>query len=196
VTIKLHFNSEAYVWHEAAGHKITEEALFNRKDQYFFEALTQKYPDDQERRDFFVSAFLNNPDFWIGDWRHEDVVAFHKSRLRRTNSLIFNFNSDVENIIEFMEEKKVTLKNLLLNDGDRPSIIKNRSSIIGGVTDETISLLDKGFCFLKQPTDNPFWQKESFKLHKYRYFLSLPKEVLITNLNQLANRGLGAHIAA
>lgn len=188
VTIKLHFNSEAYIWHKDAGERISETALFSRKDQYFFEALTNKYTDDHDRREFLVSAFLRDQNFWIGEWRHEDIVAYHKNRLRRSNSLIFNFNADVENIIEFMDEKKVTLKNLLTNDGDRPFIIKNRSSIIGGVTDETIALLDRGFCFLKQPTENPFWQKESFKLHKYRYFLSVPKEVLISNLNQLAHR--------
>jgi hypothetical protein len=195
VTLKLHFNSEAYVWHEAAGHKIKEEALFKRTDQYFFEAMTAKYPDQDEQRQFFVSAFLRDQNFWIGDWRQDDVVAYHKNRLRRANSLIFTFNSDVENITEFMDEKKVPLKKLLLNDGDRPLLIKHRSSIIGGVTDETISLLDRGFCFLKQPTENPFWKAESFKLHKYRYFLSIPKEVLVTNLNLLANRGLGAQKA-
>jgi len=188
VTIKLHFNSEAFIWHSKAGEKISENALFSRKDQYYFEALTNKYTDDHERREFLVSAFMFNPNFWIGEWKHEDVVAFHKSRMRRANSLVFNFNSDVDNIKEYMDEKKVSIKTLLLNDGDRPAIIKQKSAIIGGVTDETISLLDRGFCFLKQPTENPFWKQESFKLHKYQHFLSVPKEVLVSNLNQLALR--------
>lgn len=186
VTIKLHFNSDAYTWREDAGRKITENALLTRNDHHFFEALTYKYRDTEERRDFFVSAFLFNPNFWVGEWQQEDVVAHHRNRLKRTHSLVFNFNADVENVIEYMKENKVTLKNLLLNCGDRPTIIKNRSSIIGGVTDETLALLDRGFCFLKQPTENPFWQREAFKLHKYSAFLSIPKEVLLNNLNQLA----------
>lgn len=188
VTLKLHFNEESFIWHPEIGRKISADALMRRKDSAFFEALNRKHPDTEDRRDYLISGFLLNKDLWIGEFLEKEVVAFHKQRMVRVHSLEHVFASDCENIRDYMLETQKKISDLLkLTDNDRPPIIAERSDILGGVTDETLSILDLAFDYTSQESENPVWSKTRLKLRKYKRFLEVPKPTLIHHLNLLAS---------
>lgn len=187
VTLKLHFNSEGFNWTDGAGKKIGVEALQKRKDRAFFDRLNQKHPDTEDRREYLISGFLYNPNLWIGEFLEKEVVNFHRKRLVRLKSIEHLFASEVESIHDYMLETKTSIRNLLkLTDGDRPAIIADRSKILGGVSDETLALIDKAFNFTKQDTNNPLWSQERLKLRKYKWFLSVPRDTMLYHFNLLA----------
>lgn len=187
VTLKLHFNEDGFTWHPDIGRKISPDALMKRNDSIYFEKLNQKHPDTEDRQNYLISGFVLNKDLWIGEALEKDVVNFHKQRMIRIHSLNHVFASECENIRDFMLESKRSIRDLLkLTDGDRPAIIAERSDILGGVSDETLSILDQAFDFTRQESANPVWCKTRLKLRKYKRFLEVPKTTLIHHLNLLA----------
>jgi hypothetical protein len=187
VTLKLHFNEESFTWRPDIGRKIGPEALMKRRDSSFFEKLNQKHPDTEDRQDYLVSGFLWNRDLWIGEALEKEVVNFHKQRMIKIHSLTHVFTSECENIRDFMLESNRSIQDLLkLTDGDRPAIIAERSDIIGGVSEETLAILDQAFDYTRQDSNNPVWSKTRLRLRKYKRFLVVPKTTLIHHLNLLA----------
>jgi hypothetical protein len=74
-----------------------------------------------------------------------------------------------------MLDNKIDVKTLLKSDGQSPYIISNESDIIGGITDETLALLDRAFKFTEQETIDPLWDQRKFSLRKYRYLVEIDK---------------------
>lgn len=186
VTLKLHFNGE-FIWNPSSGSKITESALYKRKDFAFFDRLTYAVKDREERRQYLISCFLMNPEIWVGEMLEPEIKDFHRKRMMRVNSMQHTFRSEIENVIDFMRERKISVRELLLTKGSRPLIIADRSEILGGVSDETLAIIDKGFNFTSQPTDDPLWKRESFRLSKYRHFLEVDRECMLHHFNQMAS---------
>ena len=63
MAVKLHFTSKKYNVFETRGHvKGTRDAFNSRNDRYIFEKLAQKYADDKEIIQFFVSNFAYGND--------------------------------------------------------------------------------------------------------------------------------------
>lgn len=186
VTLKLHFNGE-FIWNRTSGERITASALQKRKDFVFFDKMAYQIKDQEERRDYFITCFLKDQKMWIGEMLEQDIKHAHRARMMKVNSLEYTFTSEVENLIEYMREKGLSIKELLLTNNATPLIMADQRNIIGGVSFETMSLLDKGFRFTSQKTDDPLWRQTAFVLSKYRHFLEIPKEVLLNQLNQLAS---------
>ena len=187
VTLKLHFNEESFIWHPEIGRKIGPDALMKRRDYVYFQKLNQKHPDTEDRQNYLISGFLLNKDLWIGEFLEKEVVNFHKQRMIRIHSLDHIFNSDCENLHDYMLETKSSIRDLLkLVDGDRPAIIANRNEILGGITDETLSILDQAFDYTTQESENPVWGTQRLKLRKYKRFLEVPQTTLIHHLKLLA----------
>lgn len=187
VTLKLHFNEEGFIWHPDIGRRISADALMKRRDSSYFEKLNQKHPDTEDRQSYLISGFLFNKDLWIGEFLEKDVIAFHKQRMIKIHSLDHIFASDCENIHDYLKETNKTIQDLLkLTDKDRPPIIAERSEILGGVTDETLSVLDLAFDYTRQESENPVWSNMRLKLRKYKRFLEVPRPTLIHHLNLLA----------
>jgi hypothetical protein len=187
VTLKLHFNEESFTWRPDIGRKISAEALMKRRDSSYFDKLNQKHPDTEDRQHYLVSGFLYNKDLWIGEALEKEVVNSHKQRMIKIHSLNHVFSSECENIRDFMLETKRTIQDLLkLTDKDRPAIIAEQHDIIGGVSEETLAILDQAFDFTRQDSENPVWSKTRLRLRKYKRFLVVPKTTLIHHLNLLA----------
>ena len=186
IGIKLHFNKEAFLWNENIGNKLTEETLSKRKDILFIEKFSKKFKKREDRLQYLISCALNDPTFWIGDIMTHDCKERHQERMKRIGALYNRFEIEVENISDFMIKNNLNVKSLLLTNGSRPVIIRNKSKIVGGVSDETLALLDWGFKFLKQETSDPLWEQKAFLLSKYKYLLSLDKNKLVAGLEKLA----------
>lgn len=193
VGLKLHFN-ETMIWNRNCGKRLTEAALYKRKDRQFFERIAYQIRDREERIQHFVSCFLHNRNMWIGEMFDQDMRHLHRSRMMRVKALDHTVKSEVDNIIDFMVEEKYTLRDLFLTSNQSPAIFRRQSDIIGGVSRETLALLDRAFKFCSRANDNdPLWKEEAFRLAKYKYLLDVENfEGLKLQYKKLASAGQSA----
>lgn len=184
VGLKLHFNDQ-FVWHRDMRVNQKEEQLLNRKDAFLFIKFADNESDREKRIQKLISLFKNDKRAWIGQIFEEDQVAFHKRRMATIGALKYNFRTDISKIVNMMEEREIDIRRLLLNDGQSPYIIQNESSIPGGVSDETLALLERAFKFCSQPTIDPLWEERAFMLRKYQSWIDVDGDFLKQQLNRL-----------
>lgn len=184
VGIKLHFNDHL-VWTRDTRLRLKQEQLLKRKDAYVFLRLNEQEPDRESRIQRFISMFIRDRNSWAGAIFEEDNKAFHKKRMAVISSLKHVFRTDIDRLVMFMEDRKINVRTLLLSDGQTPYIISHEHDIIGGVTDETLALINKGFKFCSQETIDPLWEERSFMLNKYGYCLDVDREFLKQQYNKL-----------
>lgn len=190
VGLKLHFNSDFIFRRDMQLNRINETALMKRKDAFMFYSLVERTEDRETRLQMLISGFRMNPKLWIGEIDDQELKAFHKNRMRIMGALKYSFRTDVDRIVRFMEEENITAKKLFKTDGKQPLLIACLDQIDGGVTDETLSLLDKGFKFTNQTDDDPFWQERKLSISKYHHWIDVEGEFLKQQLSRVleANR--------
>lgn len=171
---------------------ISPNAITKRHDIIHFRKISNVFKSAEQRQEFFISGFLNNRRMWIGDFYSEDVIDLHKLRLKTRTALLYTFNKDVNNIIDYIQEHNTTFKELFKVNGQRPKIMNVKSDIWGGVTDETLAILDKYFKYTSQETINPLWDEERLRYHKYGKLLHIEDVNQIKpTLNKLIATNLG-----
>lgn len=184
VGLKLHF-TEDLVWKKDMRLKLKQEQLLKRKDAYVFLKFVEEVPDRNERQQRLISMFKYNPSAWSGSIFEEETLVRHKARMNVISAIKHVVRTDTDRLVMFMEERKINVRTLLLNDGQSPYIVQHGSDILGGVTDETLALIDRGFKFTKQETFDPLWEERSFMLHKYGYCIDVDGEFLKQQFNKL-----------
>lgn len=171
VSLKVHFNNWKFTWDynntEYHYNRIAPTTIDTRRDRKYFSRLNREFKKPEQRQEFLITGFLNNRRLWIGDFFNDDLLSEHQARMRKRTSLIYTFNNDIENILEFMEDKSFTFKELIKANGQRPQLLKFKRDILGGISEETLAILDKFFKYTNQVTVNPLWDEE--RLHYYKY---------------------------
>lgn len=186
VGLKTHFNVWKFHWYPDHDYRMSESAFARRHDKHFFGRLFKTFPKRNDRLEFLISCFLHDKRMWIGDIFEEDLRDLHRARMVKRGALVYTLRNDAENIADFMAGHELTLKKLLLTDGQRPLILKHRRQILGGVSEETLALFDKFFGFTQQVTPNPLWEEERLRYHKYNHLLEVERvEQVKPILNQL-----------
>lgn len=170
------------------GLRIGMAQLDKRKDRYYFERFAFKVKHREERIEYLISCFLLNQNAWIGEIFDDACADYHSKRMRYVSSIDYHFRNECATLIEYMEENSLSVKDFFLTNDAIPRIITDRHRIIGGISDETLALIDKGLRFCEQKTDDPFWQRRSFVIAKYKYLLDISNDVLKVQLNQIAAR--------
>lgn len=183
VGLKLHFNSDLIYKGEFRGN-LKQEQLMARKDAYLFFQMAEETTRESGKQ-VLISLFRQNPKAWIGDYLDEDAIEFHKKRMKVISSIKHSFSTDIERLKMFMVDKGIDLKTLLKSDGQSPYIITNYSDIIGGVTDETLALLDRAFKFTKQESIDPLWDQKKFSLSKYGSLIEIDRDFFLKQLDNL-----------
>jgi len=164
--------------------KLGEDQLLKRKDAFYFMQLAEQH-DRETIIQMLVSMFKRKREAWIGEILEEENVAYHKSRMAIIKSLKHVVRMDIERIVLFMEEHKVDVRRLLLSDGQTPYIVTHQSDIIGGVTDETLALIEKAFKFCSHESIDPLWEERRFMLTKYASWIEVDGVFLKQQLNRL-----------
>lgn len=186
VGIKLHFNEPSFLWNPNSGSRITIESVAKRKDLRQIIAFSRMHKKREDQVQYLISCYLNDPSAWIGDIVTEDHKALHNKRMKSVIAQKALFDSEIENIIDFMKKNSLNVRGLLLTNGSRPAIIEKRSRVVGGITDETLALLDYGFKYLKQETNDPLWRQRAFLLSKYKHLIEFNKDNLRFAIQRLA----------
>ena len=171
LSIKNHFSSPRYDYFKYGGRSRAKIPAFNkRKDKYWFEKTSRKYPDNQIV-DFLVSNFVtaNNPSsLWIGEIINSGERTYSEwSRKQQSLSYIFK-----EQITRLFEE--YGLDDLFDCSNGHPPILKE---YLGEHIDlETVVILEKVFKFrsrFDKKLDDPVWETVSMKIKKYDPFINI-----------------------
>ena len=155
--------------------KAKEETYQQRSDFWFFETLAKKLTD-QEVKEYMLASFVSseNPSkVWIGDIKRngkDHWMVWQKQQ----SGLTYTFEQDCQRLVDFMEEKQCSFNTLFETVGGHPPSLKlyyKRQLSL-----ETLIVLDMILGFSQQwdsKLKDPLWEQLSFKIRKYRPFLSI-----------------------
>ena len=178
LAMKQHFTNPKFDFFEYNGKvKASEEKYQERTDFYFFETMARKL-SDQEVQEYLLASFISSSEpskVWIGDIKRsgkDSWLAWQKQR----QSEQYLVNQDLDGLVQCMEEKEYTFNNLFETVGGHPPSLK--LFIQRRISLETLIILDMILGFMKRwdkVFHDPLWEGLSFKIRKYKPFLSISK---------------------
>ena len=181
IALKLHFQGDI-VWRPDLKMRISSETLAKRKDAWRFKALAKEYPDREDCIQFLVSAFMWNPSFYLVEAENDEFKDFHKARMRRMSAIYHNFSLEMEALTEYVEDNEIRLSDLL-NPRKKPAIMLVSRNIVGGISIETLAILEHFFGYCREAkTADPLWNEQAFKISRYKYFCQ-PNETEMDKFN-------------
>ena len=82
----------------------------------------------------------------------------------------YNFTLEMEALCEHVEENEIRLSELL-NPRKKPAIMLVSRNIVGGISIETLAILEHFFGYCREAkTADPLWNEQAFKISRYKYF--------------------------
>lgn len=172
--LRLHFTTAKYDFIKFRGKtKVDARQFDKRPDGFFFHKLWKRYGD--ELKLFYVSAFINDCPKWVGELLGEEYHQQFNEMLKRHQSLSKVFSDDVKIIVDLMEEKGVSFRELLVADGaNMPMIVRLHEQDF--ISLETLVIINR----LTKMTDkcdcpHPFWEDKKLLLTKYQPFVNVSK---------------------
>ncbi len=142
--------------------QITEATYLKRKDQYIFEKLASKHP--QNLKGFLIANFSRNPHLWVGDLLDEEAQERYYEWLKIKQSFTYIVTNELKNL---------TRDDIRINNGFHPKALMKH---IG----KKLSL--EALCVLFDMTgidlewdihlkEDPIWKEVYSKVSIYRKFL-------------------------
>ncbi len=173
LAVKLHFTNKKYDFFKYGGlARLNKDTYEMRNDKYFFERIIDEYPTDERLIGFFVSNFLENDKFWIGDWKTKDCVSIYNQWLKRTKAIVYNFENDCQKIKDIARNEKIKINQIFKTYDKDYSILEltydkkiNIESYI--ILDNILKLSNN---YSKNILD-PYYVSFEHKVKKYSRFL-------------------------
>lgn len=182
LAMKQHFSNEKFDYFQYEGKvNAKEETYHNRSDFWFFETVARKF-SPQETEEFMLATFVDSKDptkVWIGEiQRHGKAnwLAWQK----RQQSLRYVVSQDLDRLVDDMESSGNTFNDLFKTMGGHPPLL--RLYIKQQICVETLIIVDMILGFMvdwNRELKDPLWQSLSFKIRKYKPFLSIHKPPFI-----------------
>ena len=185
MAIKLHFTSSKYNVFENRGQvKGTRETFSLRNDWYIFEKLSQKYPNDKDIIQFFVSNFAYGNDTAI--YGNSEAEELYSEWQRRKQSITKIFIDDLTNIMNICDVHKFNTEGIFKNvNGDLPVLLS--MFIQGKVTIESLRIIDDLYPFVNawenDPTIKIVMGDKLLRIEKLKGFVKYDREKLSTVFN-------------
>jgi hypothetical protein len=163
----MQFHSKTYDYFKYKGKtNVKLESFEKRNDKYFFSKLS-KHSDPIN---YLVANFINQPDFWIGDF--ETTSKIYNDWLKRQQSLTYIFSQELSTLNNDFNS------NFIIQNHQHPYIFKlflqNKLSI------ETIIILfdltDYWSYISKKLEQDMLWQEQELKLKKYLPFVKFDRK--------------------
>ena len=181
LAMKLHFSNKNFDFFLAEGKTNAKEQTYQeRNDFWFFERLAKKL-SAQEVQEYLLASFVLAEDpqkVWIGSIQRDgkDLYLLWKKQI---DSLTYTFKQDCDTMVQCMEDGKCTFGSLfgaeLSQDHRLPGAYK--LLLKEQIAFHTFLICDQAINFLplwdKYLVD-PLWERTSFKIKKYKPFLSIP----------------------
>jgi hypothetical protein len=140
MAVKLHFTSRKYNVFETRGHvKGTRDAFNTRNDRYIFEKLAQKYQNDKDIIQFFVSNFAYGNDTAI--YGNSEAEESYFEWQKRKQSITKLFIDDLANVMNMCDVHKFNADGIFKSkDGDLP--VLTSMFLSGKISIETLRMID------------------------------------------------------
>ena len=171
LSVKNHFSNPKYDYFKYGGRARAKITSFNkRKDKYWFEKTSRKYPDKQIV-EFLVSNFVSadNPQsLWIGEIINSGERTYSEwSKTQQSLGYIFK-----ETITDLLDDND--LEELFDCSNGHPLLLKK---YLGGeINLEILVILEQIFSFVKdfdKKLTDPVWETVSMKIRKYTPFINI-----------------------
>jgi len=177
LAMKQHFTNVNFDFFQYEGKvNAKEETYQQRSDFYFFETLARKL-NAREVDEYLLSSFALAEDpskVWIGDIKRSGKdrwLAWQK----QNQSLSYIVNQDLDTVVQHMETNGYTFNDLFKTVGGHPPLL--RLQVKRRISLETLMILDMVLGFMSswdRSINDPLWERLSFKIKKYKPFLSIP----------------------
>lgn len=175
--MKLHFTKDQYDFFVYDG-KVSakEETYSQRNDFYFFETLARKL-SREEAMEYLLASFIcadNSSKVWIGDIKRNGKQVWLEW-IKRNQSMSYNFNQDIDTIQDDLLSNDLSFNDLFGTQNGHPRILK--MLIKRRISLETFIILDMVLKFIPhwdKDLKDPLWESLSFKIKKYKPFMSVP----------------------
>ena len=175
--MKQHFTNDKYDFFVYDGKVNAKETTYaQRNDFYFFETLARKLTR-QEAMEYLLASFItadNSSKVWIGDIKRNGKQIW-LNWIKRNQSMSYNFQQDVEKISDYMMMNNLKFNELFTIDFGHPHFLK--LYIKKEISLETFIIFDMVLKFMgdwDKKLRDPLWETLSFKIKKYKPFLSIP----------------------
>jgi hypothetical protein len=171
LALKSHFTNKNYDYFKYNKKVRATITSFNRrKDRYFFERTSRKYPD-KEIVDFLVSNFVESTSvnqIWIGEIINSGEETY-REWMKRQQSLTYLFKEQSEQLLS-----EIKLEDAFNCSKGHPPVLKKFLS--GKISPEVLVIYDKIFLFgnvFDKKLLDPVWEIVSLKIRKYNPFLNI-----------------------
>lgn len=178
LAFKQHFSKESFDFFKYEGKvKAKEETYHSRNDFYFFETLARTLTD-KEIKEYLLASFVSASDpskVWIGDIKVNGKANW-LVWTKHIESITYAFKQDLRHVVEHMETKACSFNDLFEASRTHPPLLRIYAA--GRINLESIIILDIVLGFTKdwdKKLKDPLWEKVSFKIKKYKPFLSINK---------------------
>lgn len=165
LSLKLHFTKESYNYFKSRTSNATLKSFVKRRDYHFFVKLSSKYTQEQ-LIDFFVSQFLVNLNFWIGDSFNTECTNNYLDYIKTKSTLTRQIESDLNFLYTTYSQSE-----LYSAKRGYPKIIS--AYLQGKVRIETLVLLDihTSWSIKIDILEGIVWVPMKQLISKYRPFL-------------------------
>ena len=171
LSMKSHFTNRKYDFFRYGGKSRATMTSFNkRKDKYWFEKTSRKYPD-KEIVEFLVSNFISadNPqNLWIGEIMNSgDKIYSEWSKTQQSLGYIFK-----DKITDLLDSNE--LEDLFDCSNGHPLLL--RKYLSGELNLEILVIFEHIFNFVKdfdKKLSDPVWETVSMKITKYTPFINI-----------------------
>ena len=179
LAMKLHFSNDKFDFFQYDGKVNAKETTYqDRNDFYFFETVARKY-NETEILEYMLASFVEAKDptkVWIGDIKRTGRDCW-LVWAKRQQSLAYIVEQDFDTVVKYLEEAQCSFNNLFETMGGHPPLLKlfykQRLNL------ETLIVLDLilGYGTIwNERLKDPLWEQLSFKIKKYKPFLSIPSK--------------------
>lgn len=188
LAFKQHFSNPSFDFFKYDGKVNAKETTYQqRNDFYFFETIARKYTD-QEIKEFMLATFVasETPEkVWVGDIKRsgrDNWLVWTKLH----QSLAYVVKQDLNRVAEHLASTSDTFNSLFETMGGHPPLLKLYIRRV--ISLETLVVLDICLNFMVQwdkVLRDPLWEQLSFKIKKYKPFLSIPSSKYRTILKEI-----------
>ncbi len=182
LAMKLHFTTEKFDYFQAGGKTNAKETTYQeRNDFWFFETLAKKYTA-QEIQELLLASFVLSEEttrVWIGDIKSTGLDRYLVWKAQM-DSLSYNFGQDIDTMVHCLEQGEYTFATLFgatLSESERRPPGALRLLCKGRILQISFLICDQALDFIPHWDKyliDPLWESISFKIKKYKPFLSIP----------------------
>ncbi|AEC53020.1 loader of gp41 DNA helicase [Synechococcus phage S-CRM01] len=179
LAMKQHFSNEKFDYFQYDGKVNAKETTYqDRSDFWFFETLARKHTP-KETEEFMLATFANAEDpskVWIGEIQRNGKANWLVWQ-KRQQSLQYTISQDLDRLVDYLATSGNSFNHLFKTVGGHPALLK--FYIKRQICVETLIVLDMILGFMvswDRDLKDALWKSVSFKIRKYRPFLSINKE--------------------